>query len=583
MPPSRQPSVRFRERAELLDFLLEVAGLTAETLDLDKLLGNVADIVRQVIPHELFAILLYSDRVKGLRIRYARGHRDEVVANMVVGLGEGITGTAAQTRQPVLVPDVRDDQRYLNALDAVRSELAVPMVARQKLVGVLDLQSVQPNAFSAHDRALLQLIASRVGSAIDNARLYRRVERQNRIQRTLSVVSQEFSSILKQEELLEKIARSVRTIIHYDAFMILRVDEQEGVMKSVFSVRYDKRAQMETVPLGAGITGAAASSRQPVLSRDTLADPRYIESNPGIRSEIAVPLIVKDQVIGVMDVESERVGFFNEGHVQVLSLIAPQVAISLENARLYEELAERERLIQADLQAASRLQKILMPCEAPAVRGLTAGVRLRPARLVSGDLFDFFEFDDDYMMLAFGDSSGKGAAAALYGALFSGLLRSVAPRRRSPALLLRSLNETLMERKVPARYVALLLMLWQSRERVFMLANAGGTQPLVCRAGHTFTLETTGVPLGLLENIEYEETRFEAEPGDIIVLYSDGVQDQQGLTAEDYGPNRLPELLPELCSMTADEIAGAIMDDVERYRGPRPVHDDQTVIVLKVD
>jgi sigma-B regulation protein RsbU (phosphoserine phosphatase) len=583
MEKPRQTNVRFRERAELLDFLLEVAGLTAETLDLDKLMEGVADIVRQVIPHELFAILLYSDRMKGLRIRYARGHREEVVENMVVALGEGITGAAAQTRQPQLVRDVREDARYLNALDAVRSELAVPMVVRHKLVGVIDLQSVQPDAFSAQDRALLQLIASRVGSAIGNARLYRRVERQNKIQKTLAGLSQEFSSILKQEKLLDKIARSVRTLIPYDAFMVLRMDEKASVMRSIFSVRFDQKLQADAIPMGKGITGAAANSRKPVLARDTMNDARYISMHPGIRSEVAVPLVVNDRVIGVMDLESERVNSFNDWHVQVLSLIAPQIAISLENARLYEELAERERAIQQDLDAASKLQKIIMPPEAPPVRGLTAGVRMRAARQVSGDLFDFFEFDDEHMMLAFGDSSGKGAAAALFGALFSGLLRSSAPRRRSPGQLLRNLNEIVMERQVPARYVALLMMLWQSRERTFTIANAGATPPMVCRAGRTFTPEASGVPVGLLENVEYEETEFAAEPGDVILLYSDGVQDQQNPQGEDYGTARLPLYLPEVAHLPADELAGRILNDVNEFRGSVPVHDDQTVIVMKVD
>lgn len=139
MPTGQPNRVKFRERAELLDFLLEVSTLTSETLDLDELLANVAEIIRRVIPHELLAILLYSERRKAMRIRYARGHREEVVDNLLVGLGEGITGTAAQLRQPVLVADVRSDPRYLNAMDAVRSEMAAPMVIGHKLVGVLDL------------------------------------------------------------------------------------------------------------------------------------------------------------------------------------------------------------------------------------------------------------------------------------------------------------------------------------------------------------------------------------------------------------------------------------------------------------
>src|SRR5579864_8954603 len=168
-------SAVFRERAELLDFLLEVSRVTSETLDLDKLLENVAAVVKTVVPYDLFAILLYSEAAQGLRIRHSIGHRD-AVRSMVIPLNEGVTGVAAATRTPVMVDDVRGDPRYLNALDAVRSELAVPMTARGKLVGILDVQSTRVRAYADQDRSLLRLIAARVASSIDNASLYRRVD-----------------------------------------------------------------------------------------------------------------------------------------------------------------------------------------------------------------------------------------------------------------------------------------------------------------------------------------------------------------------------------------------------------------------
>ena len=155
MATPRKASVRFRERVELLDFLLEVSRVTSETLDLDKLLANVASIVKDVLSYDLFAILLYNEREQGLRIRYSIGHREEVVRSLVVKLDEGVTGAAAASRLPVMVDDVRQDPRYLNALDAVRSELAVPMLARGKLVGVIDVQSTRLKAYSEQDRAML--------------------------------------------------------------------------------------------------------------------------------------------------------------------------------------------------------------------------------------------------------------------------------------------------------------------------------------------------------------------------------------------------------------------------------------------
>src|ERR1700733_7192720 len=156
--PRVKPAVRFRERSDLLDFLLEVATLTSETLELDELLANVAGIVQRVIPYDLFAILLFNDKRKDLRIRYAVGHREDVVRNLSMQLGEGIVGTAALSREPILVTDTQNDPRYLLTSDAVRCELSVPMIARKRLVGVIDVQSARGGAYWDYDRGFLRFI-----------------------------------------------------------------------------------------------------------------------------------------------------------------------------------------------------------------------------------------------------------------------------------------------------------------------------------------------------------------------------------------------------------------------------------------
>jgi phosphoserine phosphatase RsbU/P len=582
MPAVRKAAVRFRERAELLDFLLSVADATSETLDLDRLLTSVASIVKDVVASDLFAILLYSEKEKGLRIRYSMGHREELVKNLVVRLGEGITGAAAASRLPVVVDDVRGDPRYLNALDAVRSELAVPMIARGKLVGVIDVESIRPAAYSEHDRALLRLIASRVAVSIDNARLYRRVDRQNRTLRALARVSQEFSSILNIDELLGKIAKIVRNLINYDAFSIMLLDAEKRILKHRFSVRYDQRVNMDNIPLGRGITGAAAESREAIRVNDALADPRYIASHPEVRSEVAIPLMVQDRVVGIMDLESERMGYFTDDHVRTLGLLAPQIASSVENARLYEEINQREQRMDVDLKAARKLQSVLLPRKAPEIAGLDIAIRARAARDVTGDVYDFFEHGDDYAVLAFGDVSGKGAAAALYGALVSGLLRILAPRRRGPASLLRSMNEALLERRVDAQYATLMVLLWDSKTRRMTMANAGSEPPLICREGEIIKPRIEGVPIGLLDDREYEEFVFQAKPGDVILLYSDGIEDQLNQAEQEFGRDRITAILTEQCGAPTDIIATTILHEVDTFKAGMPNTDDQSIIVMRV-
>jgi sigma-B regulation protein RsbU (phosphoserine phosphatase) len=578
----RKATVRFRERVELLDFLLEVSRLTSETLDLDKLLGNVAQIVKDVLSYDLFAILLYNERQQGLSIRYSIGHREEVVRNLVVKLNEGVTGAAAASRLPVVVDDVRTDPRYLNALDAVRSELAVPMMARGKLVGVIDVQSTRLKAYSEQDRAMLRLIGARVAFSIDNARLYRRLDRQNRTLKTLAHLSQEFSSILDLDELLTKIAGTIRTLINYDAFSIYLIDADKRLLRSRFSVRFDERVTVDNIPIGKGITGTSAETREAIRVMNTSLDPRYIEAHADVRSELATPLIVQDRVVGVLDVESRHVGFFTEDHQRTLSLLAPQIASSVENARLYEEIALREQRMDQDLKAARKLQHVLQPRQAPEIHGLEIAIRSRPAREISGDVYDFFENGDEYAVIAFGDVSGKGAAAALYGALVSGLLRILAPRKRSPAVLMKSLNETLLERKVDAQYATLTLALWEPRLLQFKICNAGAEPPLIYRNGEILKPQTEGVPIGLLDDREYDEVVHQAEPGDLMLFFSDGVEDQLNAKEEDFTRGRVTRLLKKHGTSTPKELADAIFADLDTFRDDTAITDDQSVVAIKV-
>lgn len=580
--PSEVTPVRFRQRAELLDFLLEVSAATSETLtDLDELLANVGEIIRKVVPCELFAILLYNEKQKTLRIRHAIGHRDEVVKNLVVKLGEGITGAAAATRQPVLAGDVRKDPRYLNALDAVRAELAVPMVARGRLVGVIDVESTRAEAYTEDDRALLRVIAARVAVTIDNARLFRRVERQNRTLRTLTHISREFSSILDLNELLQRIAVSLKTLIDYDAFSILLVDESRQCLRHRFSVRHDQRVNMDNIPLGRGITGAAVAERQVIRADNTLQDPRYIRSHADVRSEVAVPLMVHDRVIGVFDLESDQYAYFTDDHVRMLSLLAPQIASSVENAQLYGEVAEREKRIEQDLEAARELQRALLPPAPPAIPGLEIAIGYRPARIIGGDLYHFFQYDAGTALITMGDVSGKGVAAALYGALVTGLLRTLVPARRQPAELLEVLNQALIERAVAARSVALLALEWHAEARLLNMANSGALPPLVCRGAEILKPRAEGVPLGLLADREYETVSFRARPGDLIVLYSDGITDQLNPAGEDYGRPRLLGCLKHVCPAPPQAVIDAIFADLDSFTGGEAVYDDQTLVVMK--
>lgn len=183
-------------------------------------------------------------------------------------------------------------------------------------------------------------------------------------------------------------------------------------------------------------------------------------------------------------------------------------------------------------------------------------------------------------MIAFGDSSGKGAAAALYGAVVDGLLRTLAPRRRAPAALMKALNDALVERKVEARYVSLLVMSWHPHSGEFVMANAGAIPPMVCRSGEMLKLRVEGVPLGLLPDRDYEEIALKTKPADMIVLYSDGITDHLGAAGEEYGRGRLATVVRSTCHLSPKEVIDAVFEDLDRFN--LQAFDDQTMVVVQV-
>src|SRR5580700_1073533 len=284
--------------------LLEVADVVNTTLDLDTTLRRVAELVRKVIDYEIFGILLLNEKTQELYFRFQVGYAREIAERMRIKVGEGVTGIAAQRREAVLVDDVSTDPRYISAVPNVRSELAVPLIIKNRLIGVIDIESPQPNHFTEEHKRLLTLIASRMAVGIENARLYTRTTRQARTLVLLNEIARELTSILNVDELLKRIAELLSRLIDYQMFSILLLDATGEKLQHRFSLRFQESIHLKhDIPIGKGIVGAAASEKAAILVPDVSKDPRYVAANPETKSELAVPLIYKDKVIGVLDLE----------------------------------------------------------------------------------------------------------------------------------------------------------------------------------------------------------------------------------------------------------------------------------------
>lgn len=563
--------------------LLEVADVVNTTLDLDTTLRRVTELVRKVIDFEIFAILLLNEKTKELRIRFSIGYLPEVAERIRIKVGEGVTGTAVERRQAVLVNDVTKAPQYIDAIPNVRSELAIPLIVKNCVIGVIDIAAPQPNYFTEEHKQLLTLIASRMAVGIENARLYTRTNRQARTLLLLNEIAQDLTSILNLDELLKRVGELVSRIIDYQMFSILLLDSTGEKLQHRFSLKFQENIQLKhDIPMGRGLVGFAAESKETVLVPDVSKDPRYISLNPETRSELAVPLIYKGRVIGVLDLEHVRRNFFNDDHKRTMTTLAAQIAVAIENARLYEEIGRQERRLERDLALARELQFRLLPQGMPKLKGLEVAARSVSARQIGGDFYDFLGYSLGQMAFVIGDVSGKGAPAAIYAALVSGILRSHAPMEPGAAEMLSSVNLSLSERRIEGQFVSIICAVWDDDQRTLRLANSGLPRPFHVRKGKLEVIQATGLPLGLFDEADYDEFSFRARPGDLFVFFSDGILDARDRHGHMFGTHRVEQLVLACASKSAECVVDSIFKAVAEYSSGLDAFDDQTVVAIKV-
>jgi phosphoserine phosphatase RsbU/P len=567
----------------VLATLAEIGEEINASLNLDRVLVKIAATVKRLIDYEIFSVMLLDRETQTLSHRFAIGHPQEVIDHWRIPVGQGITGTAAATREPVRVSDVRNDPRYISAIDAVRSEMAVPLVFRDEVIGVLDLQSRHVDYFTHEQQGVLTLLASRLAVAIENARLFERARSQASTLLLLNEVGREASSILDVEVLLRRAAELVKRVIDYQIMSILLYDEATNSFLQRLDVKYGQSLQgrLRVAP-DEGIVGAAATTVRPVRVSDVTRDPRYVMTNPETRSELAIPMVHKGRVVGVLDLESPQLNYFTEDHVQALSILAAQLAVSLENARLYEKVARDEARMERELQAAQRMQGALLRPVPADDFGVDLAARIVSAREVCGDLYDFLRYGPTRVGFGLGDVSGKGSAAALYGAVAIGILRSLAPQKLLPAELLRQMNQLICERRIEGRFMTFCFATWRKPTRKLRIANAGQTQPLLLRGDRCEPLKLVGFPFGIFDDVTYEEWSLVLDPGNILLFHSDGLSEATDPDGHFFGTERLAAVLKASSALPPGEIADRLLGEVSEFTHGAAVQDDRTLVVMKV-
>ncbi len=412
-----------------------------------------------------------------------------------------------------------------------------------------------------------------------------------RILALLNEIGQDLASILDFEQLLRAAGERIRRIVNYDMFSVMLLNQETQMLENAFALRYDERVHANTtLALGEGLCGTAAKLRAPVRVSSVEHDPRYVqcESGLGVQSELVVPLIAKDRLLGVLDLESLEKEAFTEVHELMLLTLAPSLAVALENARLYEELKQAEQRMARDLERARHVQHALLPAEKPEIRGIEVATRYLPALELGGDFYDFLPYGGERLAIAVGDVAGKGSAAALLAALAIGLLREHASHDPcDPEEMLAEINRHLYLTSPDGQFVALVFAVYNAATRELRLASAGFPPPLLVRDGSVKPLAVKGIPLGLFPESAYEPLRLQLQVGDLVVFCSDGIHEQTNASEEEFGLARLISHLAQTrrCD-SVEQIATDILDATLHHAGTRAgcdeCRDDRTIVVVRV-
>jgi len=591
-PGAAEPrgSARPASESELLSTLFELGREVTAVLDLEELLAKIPQLIARLTKFSAFSVYLLDEKRQELRIAYAVGYPDAALLNMRLRLGQGVVGAAVEEGRPILVNDIRQEPRYMGPLRNMLSQLAVPMRRKGRVIGALNLLNEVEGAFTDQDEALLRQFAAHVAVAIENARLFRSERQYVDTLETLAEIGREMSSILDLDALLTRIASLTKRLVDYRTFGILLLNEANQELEMKLAVRYGKGAESKHVRLGEGLVGWSALHREAVLVADVSQDPRYINLVDDARSELVIPMLTKDRCIGVFDLESPELDAFTKEHKELLTLLASQAAVAIENARLYEEVRRNEERFEKELRFAQRVQMALLPTELPRpLDEVDVAARFEPARELGGDLYDFLMPDPTVLAVAVGDVSGKGAPAALYGGFVAELVRSRTMRRRfSPDLfrvsgVLQAMNTILHERQLEEYYCTLCYAFFDFSRRIVTLSNSGLPYPIHCSGDRCSQIELPGVPLGSFAGVTYDEIELEMRPNDLLVFCTDGIFESSDERGSEFGARRACEVVARHRNDPARVIVDAMFDAVLEFRGSAPQADDMTVVVVRVN
>ncbi len=571
----------------------EITVRINSSMDLQALLGAIMDTAKELLETEAASLLLYDAETEELIFDVAQGAGGAALTSKRIPASQGIAGLCVAERKAFIVNDALSDARILRDIDnttgfQTRNLLAVPMLADGRVIGVLEaLNTRDAREFDGGDVKLLSYLSNMAALAIRNRRLFDETrERMNELT-CIFEIAQSAQSADSLDEMLHSTLETIGRVLGVDRLSVLLREEGEHGLRVARTRGFTVEDDDIRIDPEKGIAGIVLKTGDPLLIRDIEKELRVNAERArsyATRSFVSVPIEIEGRLAGVLNAADKKNGApFDYFELKVLSTAASQIADASSRLRSRERALEIQ-MYRKDLDTAAQIQKNSLPRIPARIGGHDVATRYEACREVGGDFYDLIYHSDDRVSVLIADVAGKGVPAALFMEYSKTLIGGQIPRNLDPVTTMARVNDELYRNSKIGIFVTCMLIQIEREYRRIRLASAGHNRQYLFRPsrGSLEILSGKGAPLGIFEGTNYLEKLVDYEPGDLLVLYTDGITEANDRHYAEYGEERFIEVVRRNAGLPPDGIIRAVFDDVDRFRDGFEATDDATMLVMRL-
>ncbi|MBM9545745.1 SpoIIE family protein phosphatase [Leptospira sp. 201903074] len=583
-----------------LEEIIRVAVLINTSVDLERVLVMVMESAKSVFRTEASSLLLLDDKKEYLIFHTVTGEKREEVAKIKVPVGQGIAGTVAVTKQPMIINDAQNDNRVFRDVDKAsnfitRNILASPLIVGDEVIGVIEaINTIDRNNFSQDDIDTFLSFSSACAVAIQKTRLLENLNETNlELKQKLSTLESIFDlgqAVLESHDELGLMSKTLSILTKElsceDAGMVIIEEKnknriqvyarQLGIVRESFFPMQESRLFLSLMESG--------NPRMAVVSPQLEDSFLELEAYTLRKNFLILPIAPRGGSLrAALYVSGKQSAHsFNETDLRMLKTLSSPLAKAYENLKLNQEIITKKS-IEKEIEITRKIQNNILPNSLIQSPLFDLGVMSVAAKEVSGDFYDFHSFGEDQFSFLVADVSGKSLPAAIFMAMSSSIIRTLSRTTDlSPSELLFRANQLIYEDSQSGMFVTLFLVNYQRRTRTLKFASAGHNDQIWIRKDGSFELlKGKGAPLGVVPHTNYQGGEIQIEPGDILVFYTDGAIEEKNPDEEEYGLDRFIEFIIERRLDSSQKIVEAVYDDIRKFSRSEEQYDDFTVMILK--